>query len=126
MTTHPRFEDWLRRYGAAWTAGDPLSAVALFTEAAIYRETPFGPPLIGREAIRDYWTEGAQNSQRDVTFAFSVIGIQDDTGWANWQATFTRLPRGSKVQLDGVLAARFATDGRCTEFREWWHRQETS
>jgi hypothetical protein len=29
------------------------------------------------------------------------------------------------VELDGVLAARFAADGRCREFREWWHRRET-
>ena len=26
--------------------------------------------------------------------------------------------------LDGVFLARLGVDGRCTEFREWWHKQE--
>ena len=28
--------------------------------------------------------------------------------------------------LDGMLAARFDANCRGTEFREWWHRQETA
>lgn len=48
-----------------------------------------------------------------------------DTGHAHWHATFTRVPAGTFVELDGVLMARFDAHMRCTEFREWWHRKET-
>lgn len=125
MTTAEAFGDWLRRYGAAWIGRDPQAAVALFSEAAAYHETPFEAPMVGLDAIRRYWTEGAQASQRDVTFAATICGLEGDTGCAHWRATFLRVPGGSFVELDGVLAACFAADGRCCEFREWWHRRET-
>jgi uncharacterized protein (TIGR02246 family) len=119
------FSDWLRRYGDAWRAGDPQAVLLLFTDDAAYHETPFEPPLLGRAAIRRYWTEGARDGQRDVAFAAQPVGVDGDTGCALWQATFVRQPAGSFVELDGVLLARFAADGRCREFREWWHRRET-
>ena len=81
--------------------------------------------MVGSAAIRRYWTKGAQDSQRDVTFAAQPLGLAGDTGYARWQAAFVRLPQLSFVELDGMLAARFSPDGRCREFREWWHRRET-
>jgi hypothetical protein len=125
MITVDAFADWLRRYGEAWIAGDPHAALRLFTDDAAYHEKPFEAPMRGHEAIRRYWTEGAQDGQRDVSFAAQPIGIDGDTGHARWQATFVRVPTASFVELDGVLAASFAADGRCREFREWWHRRET-
>ncbi len=125
MIAPQAFGSWLRRYGEAWIAGDPWAALKLFTDDAAYYETPFEPPMVGSDAIRRYWTEGAQDSQRNVTVAAQPIGLDGDTAYARWQATFERLPAGSFVELDGVLAASFAPDGRCREFREWWHRRET-
>jgi len=125
MIAPQAFGSWLRRYGEAWIAGDPQAALLLFTDDAAYYETPFEPPIVGRDEIRRYWTEGAQDSQRNVTFAAQPIVQDGDTAYARWQATFVRLPAGSFVELDGILAASFAPDGRCCEFREWWHRRET-
>lgn len=118
------FAAWLRRYGEAWIDRDPAAAVRLFTDDAAYHETPFDPPMLGSEAIRRYWADGAQASQRDVTFSAQAVGVDAQIGYARWQASFVRLPLGSLVELDGVLAARFSPDGRCCEFREWWHRRE--
>jgi hypothetical protein len=125
VTTLPAFEDWLRRYGEAWIGGDPAAAVRLFAEDATYHETPFDPPMVGSEAIRRYWTEGAQDGQREVTFAAQPVTVEGGVGYARWQATFVRVRNRAFVELDGMLAARFADDGRCSEFREWWHRRET-
>jgi len=124
VITTLRFEEWLARYGAAWRAGDPAAAVRLFTEDAAYHETPYEPPMVGHAAIARYWTEGAQQTQADVTFDATVIALVNDTGYARWQATFRRLPSNHRVELDGVLMARFVDDC-CGEFREWWHRRET-
>jgi ketosteroid isomerase-like protein len=125
MISPEAFADWLRRYGEAWTAGDPVAAVALFTDDATYHETPFDPPMVGSEAIRRYWTEGARDGQRDVRFAAQPFAVTGDSGHALWQASFVRVSSGAFVELDGALAARLAADGRCREFREWWHRRET-
>jgi hypothetical protein len=126
MITRDGFAGWLRRYGQAWIAGDPEAAVRLFSDDAAYHETPFDPPMVGHEAIRRYWTEGAKEGQRDVAFAAQPVAFDGDTGMARWQASFVRVRSGARVELDGVLAARFAADGRCREFREWWHRRETA
>jgi len=34
----------------------------------------------------------------------------------------TRNP-GSAVDLDGTFRVEIDADGRCTEFREWWHKR---
>lgn len=119
------FVDWLRRYGQAWIDGDPQAAAELFTDDAAYHEKPFEPPMVGRAAIVRYWTAGAKDSQREVAFRARPVGIDGSTGYARWSATFVRLPGRSLVELEGILAAQFGADGRCSEFREWWHRRET-
>lgn len=123
--TVEEFNDWLEAYGRAWRDGDPEAAAALFTPDARYEETPFDRPMVGREAIYRYWDEGAGKAQKDVTFSFDILSVQDNVGLAHWRAHFIRVPSEASVDLDGLLAARFAAEGTCSEFREWWHRRET-
>jgi hypothetical protein len=123
--THIEFVEWLDRYGTAWTSGDPDAVCQLFATEGAYYETPFEPPMVGSEAIRQYWTDGAQNAQRGVKFAATPIAIDGQTGFAQWRATFYRMGSDVFVELDGILAARFDAARRCVEFREWWHRRET-
>ena len=120
-----QFAHWLYRYRVAWEQGDPDAVVALFSEDAAYHETPFDPPMVGAAAIRRYWEDGARDGQADVRFEAEITGIDGSIGYAWWRARFTRTPGSSMVQLDGILRATFDDTGRCTTFREWWHRRET-
>jgi len=106
-------------------AGDPEAVVSLFSADARYFETPFDAPMVGQDAIRRYWTEGAKNAQRDVRFEAQAIAFDGRTGFAIWRATFERVPSGAHVELDGVLSAQFDARMHCLVFREWWHRRET-
>lgn len=124
MTIHD-FRRWLDRYGIAWMTGDPDAVVQLFAPDAAYYETPFDEPMLGAEAIRRYWTDGAKHAQAEVTFEASPVSLSGNTAFARWRATFRRVPSNAFVELDGVLSARFDTGMRCKEFREWWHRKET-
>lgn len=117
---------WLAGYRGAWEGQDPDAAAELFSQDALYYETPFAEPFVGREAIRSYWRQGAADAQRDITFRFEIVGVDGPVGVARWTASFTRVPSGAHVELDGVLLATFADDDRCAVFREWWHRRETS
>ena len=118
------FSHWLQEYGRAWQTGDPVAAARLFSEEARYEETPFDPPMVGREAISRYWDEGANRAQRDVRFDYQILAVRGKTGIAAWQASFIRIPSGIHVALDGVLTAEFSEAGVCVRFREWWHRHE--
>ncbi len=118
------FVHWLSRYGNAWIARDPAAAVALFSADAAYHETPFDQPLVGSRAIHQYWTDGAEQSQREVSFEATPIALENGRGLAHWRASFRRVPSNVFVELDGMLSATFDENKRCVEFREWWHRRE--
>ncbi len=117
------FEGWLDAYGRAWETRDPAAAAELFTEDAVYHETPFDEPMRGRAEISDYWSD-VTRSQDDVRFSYEILATSEEEGIAHWNADFVRLPARTPIRLDGVLLAKLNVAGRCTEFREWWHRQE--
>jgi hypothetical protein len=50
--------------------------------------------------------------------------VTEHEGIARWRANFRRVPSKARVKLDGVFLVKLGTDGLCTEFREWWHKQE--
>ncbi len=117
------FRAWLDAYGAAWRDGDAQATIELFSDDAVYYENPFEDPMAGLDAIRQY-SEGAGESQRDVRFQYEAMAVADSKGLAQWQATFVRIPSGNHVELDGFLMAEFDDAGKCSVFREWWHRRE--
>jgi len=119
-----RFKRWLEAYREAWEQGKPDAVVKLFADGAHYHETPFDEPMVGADAIRRYWEEGAEQGQRDVEFSYEIAAVTKRTGFAYWNATFVRVPSGRAVELDGFLRADFDADDHCTVFREWWHRRE--
>ena len=120
-------QNWLDQYGNAWVEGDPDKLVELFTKQATYRETPFDQPMTGQTEIRRYWQEGASDAQKDVTFSAQVWTVYDDLAVAGWQASFTRVPSGRNVTLDGVFRLKLeqTTDGlKWASLEEWWHKDE--
>jgi ketosteroid isomerase-like protein len=122
--TAEQFTNWLRDYQSAWEGRDPSAAASLFADDARYYWTPLVPPQKGPAEIAAVW-DAAVSQQRDVRFTFSVFGVSGSTGMANWRADFTRLPDQFKVRIEGVLAAEFASAGKCRVFREWWHSAES-
>jgi hypothetical protein len=95
--TESGFAAWLERYKAAWEAGDPDAAAALFAADADYAETPFAEPLRGRDAIRAYWREGAGQAQRDIRFGYTVEAVAGAVGLCRWHCTLTRVGSGERV-----------------------------
>jgi ketosteroid isomerase-like protein len=121
--TEKDLEDWLQRYGRAWETRDPDAAAALFSGDASYYETPFGPPLRGRDGVQRYWSEATGN-QTAIHFSHQVICAKGRLAIARWQAQFTRISSGAAVRLDGIFLLHFDDQGLCRELREWWHRVE--
>jgi hypothetical protein len=117
------FGRWLYAYGEAWETKDPEAAADLFAEDATYQETPFDEPMRGRAEIMEYWS-GVTRSQDEVRFSYEILAASAGESIAHWDAYFVRLATGTPVEIDGVLLAKLDADGRCTEFREWWHKQE--
>jgi len=122
--TQELLKSWLDAYGRAWEIRDPEAAAALFTEEAIYQETPFVEPMRGRSAIAAYWSR-ATGSHTNVRFGYEVLTLAEDHGIAHWWCSFLRPPGTAFVKLDGIFVLEFDGVGRCKSLREWWHRQES-
>lgn len=74
MISHDGFAD-RRRCGQAGMAGGPEAAVRPFAGDAADHESPFDPPMIGRDAIRRDWAEGAKEVLREVGFAAQPVAV---------------------------------------------------
>ena len=116
MVDH-EYTDWLARYRRAWIERDAAAAGQLFTEDATYREQPFQPPFVGREAIRNYWAN-VTASQTGVELRYGK-SISDGRRlavewWANLQTN------DGPLTLAGEFLLLFAATGECRELREYW------
>lgn len=124
MMTKAEFELWLHRYGEAWMTRDADKLVPLFTDDVLYYETPFESPMHGSDAIREYWSV-LPSEQDHIHFHYRAVTVlPTNEAVAQWWASFIRLPSGMHVKIDGVMMCEFDESGRCSVFREWWHRHE--
>jgi hypothetical protein len=110
--------EWLDAYTRAWEERDADAAVALFTQEAVYRSSPFREPDVGHEGIRGYW-ERATGTQSGVEVRLGDPVVDGRRAAVEWWTTMS--DEGEEITLPGCLVLRFAADGRCQELREYWH-----
>ena len=117
-------DSWLLSYGRAWQARDAIAFSELFSLDAIYHWTPFREPQLGRQAIASA-VGAAFSGQRDIQFKSSLLAGSSEPYVAHWSCEFTRIASGRRIKVDGIFLLRFDDRGRCQEFREWWHSDES-
>lgn len=118
-------QDWLDRYVAAWRANEPEPIGELFTEDATYSYRPWesGDQTVrGRHAIVASWLEepddpGAWEAHYEP---YAVDGDRAvAVGWSRYA------PAGEEPErtYHNAYLLRFAPDGRCVEFREFYMQE---
>ena len=110
--------DLLDAYANAWRAFDGDAWVALFTEDAEYHVDPFGPPLVGHNALRAFLLDAAAN-QRDVQFTVERHWLSGPTVLAAWHATWADRDDRHQTRAAGFITAEIAPDDRISRLREW-------
>ena len=93
--------------------------MALFTEDASYRSSPFREPNLGHEGIRAYWA-GAAGKQEGVQVRMGEPVVDGNVVAVEWWATMDD-PDDGEITLPGCLLLQFAPDGRCYDLREYWN-----
>jgi hypothetical protein len=76
-------------------------------------------------SIAAAWDE-ATSGQKDIQFRYEILAVGEERAWCRWWCDYTRLANGNRVKLDGIFQCEFTAEGLCSEFREWWHAEETS
>lgn len=117
------FNQWMAAYGQASAENDPLASARLFSEDARYYESPFAAPLVGRQAIYDYWATGAQKLTGKSS-TYEILAVRENLGIARWRSRFVVKATGAAIALDLIFLAEFDNEGRCCCFREWWHSRQ--
>jgi ketosteroid isomerase-like protein len=120
MITNDNLLRWLDAYGAAWTNKDASAVASLFTEDALYQETPYADPFPGRAGISEYWSRVTAD-QDDIDFSFEALGVRGTRGFAQWSARFRLVSQNTQVELNGVFVLDFADADHVSSLREWWH-----
>ena len=119
--TETELNDWLEKYGRAWTTQDPDAAASIFTEDGTYAWSPFTEPLRGREAIRSAWHQATQEQPEDIRFGHEILSVTKERGIARWWASMNVKSTAQVVRREGIYLITLPTGKLCTELREWWN-----
>ena len=108
-------EAWVEAYIYAWKRNDPHIIGQLFAEDGVYYTGPFDEPWSGREAIVAGWLN-RRDEPGTFNFRYQVLAVTDDLGVVRGWAEYIE----PKREYSNLWVIRFDSQGRCTEFTEWW------
>jgi ketosteroid isomerase-like protein len=118
---------WLDRYIVAWRANDRGPIEALFTEDAVYSYRPWlsdEHTVRGRDAIIASWLE-EPDDPGSWEAHYEPYAVDGDravaVGWSRYAASDGAPER----TYHNAYLLRFAPDGRCAEFREFYFLEGT-
>ena len=120
-------QDWLDRYIDAWQGNEPGPIEALFTEDAVYGYRPWDSDdhtMRGRDAVVASWLDEPDppGSWEAKYEPFAVDGDRAvAVGWSRYRATDGE----PEKTYHNAYLLRFAPDGRCAEFHEFYMLEGT-
>ena len=124
---------WLAAYVEAWLTYDRDQIEALFAEDITYRYHPEDDPVEGRDAVVASWLGEEENedaSDRDeprtYEASYAAVAVDGGVAVATGTSTYSEKPGGSVARIyDNCFVMRFDSEGRCTEFTEWFMQRKS-
>ena len=121
-------QGWLDRYLDAWRSNDRAEIEALFTEDAAYRYRPYGGDehaAMGREAIVAAWLdEGDPPGSWDARY--EPWAVDGERAVAIGRSDYFATDKEEARTYHNAFLLRFAPDGRCAEFTEYYMAEEAT
>jgi ketosteroid isomerase-like protein len=111
---------WLGDYVAAWKSYERDEIAALFTEDCVYRYRPEGDELRGREEILRSWLEDEPDDPGTYDASYEPYVVEGERAVAVGSSTYTNSDGSIRKIFDNCFLLRFAPDGRCAEFTEFF------
>ena len=116
MPTPEQLTAAVHAYVAAFDAGDPDMAVAIFAEDAVVEDPVGSAPRIGADAIRQFYTESMATGAKlhldgpiRVAAAHAAFAMQVRLHWD-----------GTDMAIDVIDTFAFNEDGKVTEMKAYF------
>jgi ketosteroid isomerase-like protein len=119
-------QDWLDRYVAAWRANERDPIAALFTEDVVYRFRPYEsyPAAIGTDAVVDAWLGDTRDEPDAWNARYEPFAVDGDRAVAIGFSWYRATAERPEQTYFNAFLLRFASDGRCSEFTEYYMLEE--
>jgi len=106
---------WIAAYEKAWRTPGTHILETIFTEDASYLQGPYHKPVAGLAAIARMWEKERSGPDEDFTMTSELVAVDGDTAVARLEVRY-----GSGEQFRDLWIMKFAEDGRCRSFEEWY------
>ena len=104
-----------------WSKADVATILSVFSDEAVFLETPFSAPLTGLDAIRTYWADVPYH-QSEITASSGEIYAAGPWFSTEFKVVFRRRRTGDWVEARGALFCEIAGD-KISEMRMYWQRK---
>lgn len=114
-------QGWLDRYVEAWQRNDPASIDGLFSKDAVYRDRPWVAEhtWTGVEEIVAAWMDD-QDEPGSWEAHYTVFAVDGDRAVATGISEYFGTATQPRQVFHNCFLLRFAPDGRCSEFTEYY------
>jgi ketosteroid isomerase-like protein len=120
MNTEP-VAAWIASYEQAWRSPGTDALGKIFTDDATYLQGPFDEPLIGLPAIAEMWDDERTSPDEEFEMTSEVIAVDGQTAVVRVEVAYGE---PDSEEFRDLWIIRFAEDGRCRSFEEWWYSPE--
>jgi hypothetical protein len=123
--TKTDLQSWLDRYIQAWRANTTTAIEELFTEDASYRFHPYDKDdetVVGRDGIVAAWMEDPDDPATWEA-SYEAWAMDGDRGVGVGTSRYLATADKPERTYFNCFLMKFADDGRCSEFTEYYVRQ---
>ena len=107
-------------FAQGWSKAKLDTILSVFSEDAVFVETPFTPPISGLVEIRKWWADVPYN-QSEISCVTGEIYSAGPWFSTEFKLTFRRRRTGDRVEARGAIFCE-TSGGKITEMRMYWHR----
>jgi hypothetical protein len=130
--TREDVDRWLADYVEAWMTYDRDKIEALFAENVAYRYHPWDDPIEGRDEVIKAWLAegdhpeaGTRDEPGTYEATYRAFAVEGDAAAATGTSSYRDDADGPFARVyDNCFLMRFDSDGRCTEFTEWFMQRK--
>jgi ketosteroid isomerase-like protein len=107
-------------FAQGWSKAKLDTILSVYSEDAVFVETPFSPPVSGLAEIRKWWADVPYNQSEISCVTGEIYGAGP---WfsTEFKLTFRRRRTGDRVEARGAIFCE-TSGGKISEMRMYWHR----